>query len=112
RAVASFPKHRRSFWEEVAMVVGTRSAEECQSQYLQNQQDKGSRTKVKKTKSGKPEQRARNVLVPADKEPEITARVGTLKRKQQMRQFLEHLPKDNHDDVFAASPFQRRRVQV
>ncbi|XP_009077164.1 PREDICTED: mis18-binding protein 1, partial [Acanthisitta chloris] len=104
RAVASFPKHRRSFWEEVAMVVGTRSAEECQSQYLQNQQDKGSRTKVKKTKSGKPEQR--------DKEPEITARVGTLKRKQQMRQFLEHLPKDNHDDVFAASPFQRRRVQL
>lgn len=42
----------------------------------------------------------------------ITAKVGTLKRKQQMREFLEHLPKDNHDDVFTATPLQNRRVQV
>lgn len=50
---------------------------------------------------------------PADKkEAVITARVGTLKRKQQMREFLEQLPKDNHDDVFATTPFQKRKVQV
>lgn len=42
----------------------------------------------------------------------ITAKVGTLKRKQQMREFLEQLPKDNHDDVFTATPLQSRRVQV
>lgn len=42
----------------------------------------------------------------------ITAKVGTLKRKQQMREFLEQLPKDNHEDVFTATPFQSRRVQV
>lgn len=42
----------------------------------------------------------------------ITAKVGTFKRKQQMRDFLDHLPKDNHDDVFTATPFQNRRVKV
>lgn len=33
RAVTSFPKHINNFWVNVAMVVGTRSAEECQEQY-------------------------------------------------------------------------------
>lgn len=42
----------------------------------------------------------------------ITAKVGTFKRKQQMRDFLDHLPKDNHDDIFTATPFQNRRVKV
>lgn len=52
-------------------------------------------------------------LDPAEKkEAVITAKVGTLKRKQQMREFLEQLPKDNHDDIFTATPFQSRRVQV
>lgn len=55
-----------------------------------------------------------NVLVHVDKkEPvTITAKVGTFKRKQQMRDFLEHLPKDNHDDIFTATPFQNQRVKV
>jgi len=48
-----------------------------------------------------------------EKEPvTITAKVGTFKRKQQMRDFLDHLPKDNHDDIFTATPFQSRRVKV
>jgi len=38
--------------------------------------------------------------------------VGTFKRKQQMRDFLDNLPKDDHDDVFTATPFQNRRVRV
>lgn len=33
RAVTSFPKHINNFWVNVAMVVGTRSAEECQEHY-------------------------------------------------------------------------------
>ena len=33
RTVTSFPKHMGSFWLNVAMAVGTRSAEECQEQY-------------------------------------------------------------------------------
>lgn len=33
RAVNSLPKHKRGYWVNVSMVVGTRSAEECQKQY-------------------------------------------------------------------------------
>ncbi|NWI71004.1 M18BP protein, partial [Todus mexicanus] len=115
RAVASFPKHRKGFWVDVAMAVGSRSAEECQQKYLEEQQAKGSNAHAKKsTASGKAEQKAMNVLVPAaPSEPvAITAKVGTFKRKQQMREFLEHLPKDDHDDVFTATPFRNVRVKV
>lgn len=40
----------------------------------------------------------------------ITAKVGTLKRKQQMREFLEQLPKDDHDDFFSTTPLQHQRI--
>ncbi|XP_014792244.1 PREDICTED: mis18-binding protein 1-like isoform X2 [Calidris pugnax] len=107
RAIASFPKHRSGFWVEVAMAVGSRSAEECQQKYVQEQQAKGSRARSKKsTAPGKAEQKDK-------KEPvAITAKVGTLKRKQQVRDFLDHLPKDNHDDIFTATPFQNRRIKL
>ncbi|XP_040415423.1 mis18-binding protein 1 isoform X1 [Cygnus olor] len=107
RAVASFPKHKNGFWVEVAMAVGSRSAEECHQKYTEEQQAKASkRHATKTTTSGKPEQKDK-------KEPvTITAKVGTFKRKQQMRDFLDHLPKDNHDDVFTATPFQNRRVKL
>ncbi|NXL71391.1 M18BP protein, partial [Leptocoma aspasia] len=113
RAITAFPKHRSGFWQEVAMAVGSRSAKECQGRYLEEQQRKGSKQQPKKTTSGKSEQKDNSCVDPADrKEAVITAKVGTLKRKQQMREFLEQLPKDNHDDVFTATPFQNRRVQV
>ncbi|XP_061318442.1 mis18-binding protein 1 [Pezoporus flaviventris] len=103
RAIASFPKHKNGFWVEVAMAVGSRSAEECQQKYAE-QQETGSKRKA--TASGKSEQKDK-------KEPvTITAKVGTLKRKKQMRDFLDHLPKDNHDDVFTATPFQNRKVKL
>ncbi|XP_062351860.1 mis18-binding protein 1 isoform X2 [Cinclus cinclus] len=105
RAIAAFPKHRSGFWQDVAMAVGSRSAQECQEKYLEEQQGKGSKQQPKKTTSGKPERRDK-------KEAVITAKVGTLRRKQQMREFLEQLPKDNHEDVFTATPFQRRKVQL
>ncbi|XP_075006781.1 mis18-binding protein 1 isoform X2 [Calonectris borealis] len=107
RAVASFPKHRNGFWVEVAMAVGSHSAEECHQKYVEEQQAKGSKTHAKKTTtSGKPEQKDKKELVM------ITAKVGTFKRKEQMRDFLDHLPKDNHDDIFTATPFQNRRVKL
>uniref|UniRef100_U3IVV4 Mis18-binding protein 1 n=2 Tax=Anas platyrhynchos TaxID=8839 RepID=U3IVV4_ANAPP len=107
RAVASLPKHRNGFWVEVAMAVGSRSAEECHQKYTEEQQSKASKRRATKaTTSGKAEQKGK-------KEPVmITAKVGTFKRKQQMRDFLDHLPKDNHDDIFTATPFQNRRVKL
>ncbi|KFP97521.1 Mis18-binding protein 1, partial [Haliaeetus albicilla] len=114
RATASFPKHRNGFWVEVAMAVGSRSAEECYEKYVEQQQAKGSKTNAKKTTtSGKSEQKGTDILFLDKQEPvKITAKVGTFKRKQQMRDFLDHLPKDNHDDIFTATPFQNRRVKV
>ncbi|NXH58544.1 M18BP protein, partial [Rhabdornis inornatus] len=113
RAIVALPKHRSGFWQDVAMAVGSRSAQECQEKYLEEQQGRGSEQQPKKSTSGKSEQKDNSCLDPADKkEAMITAKVGTLKRKQQMREFLEQLPKDNHDDVFTATPFQSRRVQV
>lgn len=37
RAVNSLPKHKSGYWANVAYVVGTRSAEECQEQYNAHQ---------------------------------------------------------------------------
>nr|XP_013223310.2 mis18-binding protein 1 [Columba livia] len=114
RAIAAFPKHKKGFWVEVAMAVGSRSAEECHHKYMEEQQAKGPKPRAKKpTASEKKEQKSTDILVLDKKEPvPITAKVGTLKRKQQMRDFLDHLPKDNHDDIFTATPFQNRRVKL
>ncbi|NWX16909.1 M18BP protein, partial [Aegotheles bennettii] len=114
RAIALFPKHKKGFWVEVAMAVGSRSAEECQQKYMEEKQAKHSKKHAKTTTaSGKPEEKGTGVSVLGKKEPvTINARVGTFKRKQQMRDFLDHLPKDNHDDIFTGTPFQSRRVEV
>ncbi|XP_065450076.1 mis18-binding protein 1 isoform X3 [Chrysemys picta bellii] len=107
RAVACFPKHKNGFWLDVAMALGTRSAEECQQKYMEEHQTKGSKKHVTKTALDKKGQKDSD-----KKQPVITAKVGTFKRKQQMRDFLEHLPKDDHDDIFSATPLQNRRVKL
>ncbi|XP_051002818.1 mis18-binding protein 1 [Acomys russatus] len=110
-AFASLPKHKPGFWSDVAMAVGSRTADECQRKYIEEPQGKGSRKCVSKKKQA-------NFKVQNGKEDnandkqtiKITARVGTLKRKRQMRDCLEQLPKDNHDDFFSATPLQKQRV--
>uniref|UniRef100_A0A8C8SIY0 Mis18-binding protein 1 n=1 Tax=Pelusios castaneus TaxID=367368 RepID=A0A8C8SIY0_9SAUR len=108
RAVASLPKHKKGFWLDVAMALGTRSAEECQQKYIEEHQTKGSRkqaTKAALDKKGQKDADRKQLAT-------ITAKVGTLKRKQQMRDFLDHLPKDNHDDIFSGTPIQTNRVKL
>ncbi|XP_032625568.1 mis18-binding protein 1 [Chelonoidis abingdonii] len=107
RAVAAFPKHKNGFWLDVAMTLGTRSAEECQQKYMEEHQTKDSKKHATKTALDKKGQKDSD-----KKQPVITAKVGTFKRKQQMRDFLEHLPKDDHDDIFSATPLQNRRVKL
>ncbi|XP_028934887.1 mis18-binding protein 1 isoform X2 [Ornithorhynchus anatinus] len=108
-AFVSLPKHRNGFWLDVAMYVGTRSAEECQKKHMEDWQGNGLRPQA--TKKAVLDQQARNG--DANKEPvRITARLGTLKRKQQMRDFLDQLPKDDHDDIFSASPLRARKVKL
>ncbi|KAF2986995.1 hypothetical protein EK904_004187 [Melospiza melodia maxima] len=104
----------RGSWDDANKACGQRTAKpsqhvlECQGKYLEEQQETANKQQPRKTTVGKAESKD-----PADKkQPVITAKVGTLKRKQQMREFLEHLPKDNHDDIFSATPLQKRRVQL
>ncbi|XP_044292214.1 mis18-binding protein 1 [Varanus komodoensis] len=108
RAVASFPKYQNGFWLNVAQVVGTRSAEECQREHMAGQELR-KRVPRKTATRGKEErgteERAELPLV-------VAAKVGTLKRRRQMRHFLEQMPKDNHDDIFAASPLQNRNARL
>ncbi|KAJ7345346.1 hypothetical protein JRQ81_001296 [Phrynocephalus forsythii] len=110
RAVASFPKYQSGFWAEVARSVGARSAEECQERYMA-EQEKGRKRGLKRTtQPGKKEDRGAE---DGAKPPvAIVAKKGTLKRKQQMRQFLEQMPRDNHDDLFTATPFRGKNTKL
>ncbi|XP_070604884.1 mis18-binding protein 1 isoform X2 [Erythrolamprus reginae] len=101
RAVASFPPQKSGFWMDVAKTVRTRSAEECQEKYLAEQ--KGKKRDPRKT--SKPRKKEE-----LDKQP--LGRVGTLKRRKQMRMFLEQMPKDNRDDIFASTPRDTKAVAV
>ncbi|XP_026142077.1 mis18-binding protein 1 [Carassius auratus] len=103
-AVNSLPKHKSGYWAKVAYIVGTRSAEECQEQFNSNQ-------KTNK-RSRKRAQKAAATDEPGKEIVEITAKAGTLKRRQQMRHFLDHMPKDNHDDVFANSPMHNKQIKL
>uniref|UniRef100_A0A9L0R1X4 Mis18-binding protein 1 n=1 Tax=Equus caballus TaxID=9796 RepID=A0A9L0R1X4_HORSE len=110
-AFASLPKHKPGFWSDVAMAVGSRSAEECQKKYMEDPRGKGSQKHVTKEKPVNPKGQNGKIGDAEKKQTiKITAKVGTLKRKQQMRDFLEQLPKDDHDDFFSTTPLQNHRV--
>nr|XP_060611105.1 mis18-binding protein 1 [Anolis sagrei ordinatus] len=115
RAIASLPKHKSGFWLEVARRVGSRTAEECQQRNLAEQE--GQARAPKKTTKPRRRKEDREEVVEEEEERAkhpvtVAAKVGTLKRKQQMRMFLEQMPKEDHDDVFAASPFQNRNTKL
>ncbi|KAJ7989286.1 hypothetical protein DPEC_G00317910 [Dallia pectoralis] len=106
-AVASIPKHAKDFWVNVAFIVSTRSAGECQQQYNSQAPTCPPPKRANKTKKI-----PHNVESLVTEIPRITARKGTLKRKQQVRNLLELLPKDDHDDIFNSSPMQNKRVKL
>lgn len=110
-AFTSLPKHIPGFWSHVAMAVGSRSAEDCQRKYMEDPQSKGSMKQVTKKRPVNSKGQ-KGKIADTDKKQAImiTAKVGTLKRKKQMRDFLEHLPKDDHDDFFSKSSMQNQRV--
>ncbi|XP_032355416.1 mis18-binding protein 1 isoform X2 [Etheostoma spectabile] len=105
-AVSYYPKHLAGFWEKVARVVGTRSAEECHSQHTSLGT---SQTPAKRAKKKQKEK----VEAPKDPDhPVISARVGTLKRKQQVRQFLDTMPREDVEDVFSSAAMQNKRFEM
>ncbi|XP_067894978.1 mis18-binding protein 1 isoform X2 [Heterodontus francisci] len=108
RTVAALPKHKHGFWEEVATSVGTRSAEECQQKYISEHQPKLSKLPEVKQKKKKCSSNKNKQEGPV----KIVARTGTLKRKQQVRSFLEHLPKEDHEDLFSDTVLQHKRIKL
>ncbi|KAL7861740.1 hypothetical protein SRHO_G00131810 [Serrasalmus rhombeus] len=105
QAVNSLPKHKSGYWVNVALVVGTRSAEECQEQYTAHYQTRARPRRKQKEKAPKPHE-------PGEETAQITAKVGTLKRKKQMWEFLDNMSKDDHDDVFAGSPMCSKQIKL
>ncbi|RVE57230.1 hypothetical protein OJAV_G00214380 [Oryzias javanicus] len=106
--LSRYPKHVAGYWEKVARMVGTRTAEECHKKHT-SQGASHSPTKTnRKQKKGK----ADAAKPPAVKQPVISAKAGTLKRKQQVRQFLETLPKDDMNDAFSSTYMQNKRFEI
>ncbi|XP_062413306.1 mis18-binding protein 1 [Pungitius pungitius] len=105
-AVSCFPKCMAGYWAKVARMVGTRSAEEC---HFQHTCQGASQTPPKRAK--KPPKDKLEAPKDTDR-PAISARVGTLKRKQQVRQFLEAMPREDVEDVFSSAYMQNKRFEM
>ncbi|XP_014843362.1 PREDICTED: mis18-binding protein 1 [Poecilia mexicana] len=105
-AVTCYPRHVVGYWAKVARMVGTRSAEEC---YKQHTSQGNTQSPKKSTKNCK---KVKEVAAKPAEIPVISARVGTLKRMKQVRQFLENLPRDDVDDAFSSAYMQNKRMEI
>ncbi|XP_063765745.1 mis18-binding protein 1 isoform X2 [Eleginops maclovinus] len=113
-AVSYFPKYMAGYWAKVAKMVRTRSAEECHYQHTSQATSQTPEKTAKKQKGGKKKKKEEEE-VKATKDPNppvISARAGTFKRKQQVRQFLEAMPREDVEDAFSSDYMQRKRFEV
>ena len=96
------PALTNNFWEAVARRLGTDcSAQQCSEAYHEQ-------TGKMKPPSSKPKRKEK--LQPL--ETSITAKSGTLKRKRQLRDALEHLDSGYHDDIFDSTPLKKIKKSV
>ncbi|XP_027856845.1 mis18-binding protein 1 [Xiphophorus couchianus] len=105
-AVSCYPRHIMGYWAKVARMVGTRSAEEC---FEQHTSQGNTQSPKKSTKNCK---KVKEVAAKPAEIPVISARVGTLKRIKQVRQFLENLPGEEVDDAFSSAYMQNKRMEI
>ncbi|XP_034077800.1 mis18-binding protein 1 isoform X2 [Gymnodraco acuticeps] len=111
KAVSYFPKDMSGYWEKVARMVGTRSAEECHCQHTWQ----GTSQTPEKTARKQTEGKKKKEKVKATENPDlplISAGLGTFKRKQQVREFLEAMPREDVEDAFSSEYMQRKRFEV
>ena len=114
RVVSSVPALSDDFWGIVSEKMGGMfSPSVCQRHYMEmgrssrRNRKEEERTTCKK-KNNEDHTSFRDVGVA------ITGRAGTMKRKRQLRNALEHLDQNYSDDMFESTPMQKRmrRVQV
>ncbi|XP_052057532.1 mis18-binding protein 1-like [Mytilus californianus] len=94
-AIASIPGDDPSFWEIVSEKVGTRTSEECIAWYYKDVPKSTKKRKVNNT-------------VKPNEVRAITAGKGTLKRKQQLRDLIEHHNDGYEDDLFDSTPYRNQ----
>ncbi|XP_061523932.1 mis18-binding protein 1-like isoform X1 [Phycodurus eques] len=97
QALSRYPLHMPFYWTKVATMVGTRSAQECHDRDPALQDF---RTPVK---SSRKKQNKKGEAPKATDLPVISAGTRTFKRKQQVRQFQEAVPRENMNDAFSAA---------
>ncbi|XP_007476621.1 mis18-binding protein 1 isoform X1 [Monodelphis domestica] len=111
--LSTVPKQKHGYWLNGASFGSSQTAEEYQKKHTEEHQGKGSRKRaIKKMVPSPKVSNGTGAETDSSQPLKITARVGTLKRKQQMRDFLEQLPKDDHDDMFSGSPLHSQRIQL
>ncbi|XP_074517377.1 mis18-binding protein 1 [Sebastes fasciatus] len=105
-AVSYYPNHMAGYWAKVAEMVGRRSAEECHYQHTSKVTFNTPAKRAKKPQKEKVEAPKVQDL------PVISSGVGTYKRKQQVRQFLEAMPREDVEDVFSSAYMQNKRFEM
>ena len=92
-------------WQQVAHEVKTRSASECCEKHLKageaNARRKHSTKKEAEVGKGGSDDQEKE-----GRGPMITARAGTLKRKQEIRDVMAHQNEGHEDDFFDSTPFR------
>ncbi|XP_077587701.1 mis18-binding protein 1 [Stigmatopora nigra] len=100
QALNKYPSNMPSYWNKVAEMVGTRSAVECHNKDMSLQDihtHVETMREIQKKKVTAPKANGN------DKEHAlISAGLKTFKRKQQVRQFLETMPRENTANAFSA----------
>uniref|UniRef100_A0A8C4R7A7 SANTA domain-containing protein n=1 Tax=Eptatretus burgeri TaxID=7764 RepID=A0A8C4R7A7_EPTBU len=99
RAVQAVPTDVPEYWEQVASLVNGRTAKECQQNFV----CKAKSPKKKKPRLPKSTKKMTSRGTEKVKMVQITARAGTLKRKHEVREFLNSLHREDCDDPFDSS---------
>lgn len=97
-ACKNVPPNNTHYWEKVSAEVRTKTAEMCKAMYYIDQ--KPPKSAEKKNKKNVKEK---------EKVTSLTANVGTLKRKQQLKDLLEQQNDNYTDDIFDSTPFRNSR---
>ncbi|KAK3596491.1 hypothetical protein CHS0354_007397 [Potamilus streckersoni] len=92
-AVDKLQQGQSGYWETVARHVGTRSVQECQDYYYREFPQLAKKQKKERKEDKK-------------KVTQLTGKAGTLKRKNQLRDFLDQQQEGYSEDLFDATPFR------
>ena len=96
-----------NFWETVASRFPGHTARECSQKYMEfcNKTTK----RLSKQRQGHPAKATEQKMLA------ITGKVGTMKRKRQLRAVMEDMDKGYTDNIFDSTPFKKKvktRVRV